>query len=118
MTPLDAAVIAERVCDIWSTPQSPTADEIADAIAALDVEPLRAVLNGMRATRESRPSVKEILDVYNRQQQPTATAVRYLVCEVCGDTVHEPGRWRHTDCPAPALPADAAEAIARLKGLA
>lgn len=43
------------------------------------------------------------------------TYVRYWTCDVCGKPVHEPGRWRHEDCPVPVLPPSAREVIARMK---
>lgn len=45
-----------------------------------------------------------------------------IYCDSCGKEVdqnNQPGRWRHTDCPVPALPAAAVavlEQIARMRG--
>lgn len=66
------------------------------------------------------PDTYPFTDDFTRDEQPSVekslnSVVSYFVCDSCGKPVHETGRARHADCPAPALPPEAAEAIAGLK---
>lgn len=49
---------------------------------------------------------------------PTSTPIdppSAVLCDSCGAPVGELGRWRHTTCPPPELPADVREVLSRLR---
>lgn len=89
MTPTEAAIYAEKVCDTWPDPAQPTADIIAEAIIDLDAGTLGTAIVRLRNTAKNRPTVAELLSAYHQLHTATTDPIR-----------------RSSDCPVGKCPGD------------